>query len=156
MRACSRWFAGSGSAVGDACGIGSVTRRWSVALVQLASSNNARTAAISLARLAIPVLSPPMPPYSQSLSIGEFDLFGSDGFDHRTGPLLDPATHPDRLALKPSWVNASRSECPPVALENGNSKVLRPAPPEVQKYCGAAFPHRQDLAFHQGKLTPEQ
>jgi hypothetical protein len=37
-----------------------------------------------------------MPPYSQSLSIGEFDLLGNDGFDHRTAPLLDPATHPDR------------------------------------------------------------
>src|SRR4029453_3673912 len=131
MRACSGWLPGSGGAVGEPCGIGSVTRRWSVVLMQLASSNNARTAAISLARPAIPVFSPPMPPYSQSLSIDEFDLLGSDGFDHRPGPLFDPGTHPDRLTLQPSWVNASRGECPPVALENGDSKVLRPAPPEV-------------------------
>src|SRR5215475_1569342 len=131
IRACSRWFAGSGSAVGEACGIGSVTRRWSVVLVQLASSNNARTAAISLAGPATPVLIPLMPPYSHSLSIGEFDLLGSDGFDHRTGPLLDPATHPDRLTFKPSWINTSHCERPPVALGNGDSKVLRPAPPEV-------------------------
>src|SRR5262245_58390427 len=154
MRACSRRFAGSASAVGEACGIGSVTRRWSVVLIQLVSSNNARTAAISPARPAIPVPSPPMPPYSQSLLIGELDLLGSNRCDHRTGPLLDPATHPDRLTLQPSWVDASRSEFPPVALENSDSKVLRPAPPEIQVYCGAAFPHRQDLAFHQRKLPP--
>src|SRR5262249_21720562 len=92
MRACSRRFAGSASAVGEACGIGSVTRRWSVVLIQLVSSDNARTAAISPARPAIPLPSPPMPPYSQSLLIGEFDLLGSNRFDHRTGPLLDPAT----------------------------------------------------------------
>src|SRR5262245_27472099 len=147
MRACSRWFAGSGSVVGEACGTGSATRRWSVVLMQLVSSNNARTAAVSRARPAAPVLTPPMPPYSQSLSIGEFDLLGSDSFDHRTAPLLDPATHPDRLTVQTSWVNRGRSEFPPVALENGDTKVLRLAPPEVQIYCGAAFPHRQDLAF---------
>src|SRR5262245_38169845 len=95
-----------------------------------------------------------LPHSCRSTQIGELDLLGSDGFDHRTTPLLDPATHPDRLTLQPSWVYPGRSKFPPVALENGDTKVLCPAPPEVQMYCGAAFPHRQDLAFDQGKLTP--
>jgi hypothetical protein len=33
-------------------------------------------------------------------------------------------------------------------------KVAGPAPSEIQTYCGAVFPHQQDLAFYQHKLTP--
>ena len=41
-----------------------------------------------------------------------------------------------------------------MALENDDGKVLGPAPPEIQIYCGAAFTHRQDLALDQRKLSP--
>src|SRR5262245_50507272 len=113
-----------------------------------ASSNDTRTTAIWLTRPAIPVVTPPMPPYSQSLSIGEFNLLRRRDFDHRTTTFFDPTAHPDRTTLQPFWIDTSRSEFPPMTLENGDSKVLRPAPPEIQVYCCAAFPHRQDLAFH--------
>src|SRR5215467_13961931 len=68
--------------------------------------------------------------------------------------LFNPTAYPDRIAFQSFRIDASRCERAPMTLEDGDSKVVCPAPPEVQIYCGAAFPHRQDLAFHQCKLTP--
>src|SRR5262245_30968535 len=154
MRACSRCVAGSPSAKGEAFGTGSDTRRLSEVVRHPARSSDPRTATIAVARFAIAVSTPPMPPYSQSLSIGEFNLFRNRDFDHRTTALFDPTANTDRMTLQSFWIDAGRSKFPPMTLENGDSEVLRPAPPEIQVYCGAAFPHRQDLAFHQCKLPP--
>src|SRR5262249_17703802 len=91
--------------------------------------------------------------YNEPL-LNELNLFRDRGFDYRAAVLFDPTAYPDRMAFQPFRIDASRCERAPMTLENGDSKVVCPVPPEVQIYCGAAFPRRQDLAFHQCELTP--
>jgi hypothetical protein len=42
-----------------------------------------------------------------------------------------------------------------MTLEDGDRKILRPPPSEINIYCGAALPHRQDFALNEGELTPD-
>src|SRR5262245_19637448 len=112
MRTCSRWVAGSRSAWGEPCGTGSDTARLSEVVRQPARSIDARTATTAVARLAIPVLTPPIPRYSQSLSIGEFNLFRNRDFDHRATALFDPTANTDRITLQSFWIDAGRSKFP--------------------------------------------
>jgi hypothetical protein len=58
------------------------------------------------------------------------------------------------MILQPVRIDARVGEFPPMTLGNGDGKVVGPAPSEIQIYCGAVFPHRQDLALYRHKLTP--
>src|SRR4029077_4285018 len=91
--------------------------------------------------------------HNESL-LDKLDLFRVHDFDHRAALLSNPAPHPDWIALQPFRIGPAGGKPPPMTLGNDDCKILCPAPPEVQIYCGAALPHRQDLAFHQCKLSP--
>ena len=85
--------------------------------------------------------------------LGALDLLRGHGIHNGAAALLDPTAYSNRTPLQPFRVDARRGEFSPMTLKNRYRKVACPASPKVQIYCGAAFPHRQDLALNQCKLA---
>ena len=65
--------------------------------------------------------------------------------------------HPRTRMRRPSSCFGSTpaaAKARPRRRKNGDGKVARPTPPEVDIDCGPAFAHRQDLAFDQHEMAP--
>src|SRR5262249_10526965 len=124
-------------------------------------SNNPSSAALPTARFAVPIVRTSatalLDKNTQRCAyclLYAFDLFRADHFHDRAASLFYPAAHANRMTLQLFRIDARGGKLSPSAFGDCNGKIVRPVAPEIQIYRGAAFPHRQDLAFHDCKLTP--
>src|SRR6185436_10069001 len=152
MRAFSRCTAGSRELGAGAFGIGSETKRSPGELVQPAS-RTASTAAMPSVRVTLIVDCPPIDPPTLRYLMTSI-CSGADA------SIMGPrrcSTQPRTLILRPSSSFGSmfrRREISPMPLGDDDRKILGPPPSEIDIYCGAVLPHRQDLALNEGELTP--
>src|SRR5271163_2584667 len=82
------------------------------------------------------------------------DLFRARGFDGRSPTLFDPAAHLDAPAGEVLRIDPSGDEGPLIPLQDGDGKVLRPAPPEVHIQHAAAFADRYHFSLDQREASP--
>src|ERR1700730_12510605 len=81
------------------------------------------------------------------------DLFGTRGFDGGPPSLFDPAAHLDAPAGQVFWIDPRGDERALVPLRDGDGKVLRPAPPEIDIQHAAAFADRYHFSPYQGEAS---
>src|SRR5215470_3750084 len=83
-----------------------------------------------------------------SVALRKLDLLGAHRVDPGAAALLDPAADTDTSAGQGFRFEACRRKGPLVTLGDGHSKVLAPAPAEIDIDGAAALAHRQHLALH--------
>src|SRR5579863_5047090 len=154
MRWCSRSAAGDMSSSTDFAGPDSDTCGASeggvpvhAAKTKAAEANAAAaTAARANRRRKIP-MGPDL--VTMSLTVGQVDLFRTHRLDPRPAALLDPPAYPDMSASELPRFEARCRKNTRISLQDRNSEILGPPPPEIHIDRGAAFAHRHHLTLDQ-------